>query len=401
MPESAAQSKAGVVPVSSARAVSAAAGRDTPGRDAPGPNSPGQGRCAGASPVSSPGPQSGPLSRRRVLGGLLGGVSAGVAGSLLCGTGSLWGAGRALAGTAGPEVSAGAAGLADAGLVATLIDVDACTGCGACVTACRERNLARVPLPDRPIPQPWPPSVRIQDWSGRRDVTDRLTPYNWLYIQSCVVRTRKGERCVFLPRRCLQCVNPTCVNLCPTGAARECATGAVYIDGATCLGDGRCIRFCPWGIPRRQSGVGVYLDLLPRYIGNGRVFKCDYCHELLAQGREPACVAACPHRAQRVGPRADILALAQRMAAERGGDIYGLHVNGGTNTLYVSALQFRDIEVELLRQDQIGPGRPSLKPAGASMVRENRLLGTVLAAPLAGAAVACLRLWRDSQKGRP
>ena len=286
------------------------------------------------------------------------------------------------------------------GVMTTVIDVDACDGCGACVRACRARNLARVPLPVQPIPQPYPPGVRIQDWADRRDVTDCLTPYNWLYIQSCTVRTQGGLRKVFLPRRCMQCVNPPCVNLCPAAAARQRATGAVYIDENFCLGDGRCIRFCPWMIPRRQSGVGVYLHLAPRYLGNGQVFKCDYCEELIAQGQPPVCVAACPRKAQHFGPREEMFALASELAQARNGDIYGRTINGGTNTLYVSSLLFRDIEVELLRQDQIGVGRPSLRPAVPSMTRENDLLGTVLAAPFAGAALACLRLWRDSQKGR-
>ena len=43
----------------------------------------------------------------------------------------------------------------------------------------------------------------------------------------------------------------------------------------------------------------------------------------------------------------------------------------------------------------ISAGRPSLRPAGASLERENDLVGTVLAAPLAGAALASLRLLRD------
>lgn len=289
---------------------------------------------------------------------------------------------------------------AGGGTMVTVIDVDACNGCGACVRACRARNLDRVPLPAHPIPQPYPPAVRIQDWSDRRDDTDRLTPYKWLYIQSCTIRTGGAVRRVFLPRRCMQCVNPPCVNLCPAGAARQRSTGAVYVDENFCLGDGRCIRFCPWNIPSRQSGVGVYLDLAPRYLGNGQVFKCDYCVDLIAEGHAPACVSACPRKAQHFGPREEMLALAETLAAERKGDIYGRTINGGTNTLYVSELVFRDIEVELLRQDQVGAGRPTLRPPGATMTKENDLLGTVLAAPLVGAGLACLRLWRDSQKGR-
>lgn len=296
--------------------------------------------------------------------------------------------------------SPAAADASSKGFMTTVIDVDACVGCGACVDACRARNLARVPLPVQPIPQPWPHWVPVQDWSDRRQLRDCLTPYNWLYIQSCSIRRGGAARRLFLPRRCMQCVNPTCVNLCPTGAARQRATGAVYMDENFCMGDGRCIRFCPWMIPRRQSGVGVYLDLAPRYLGNGQVFRCDYCVDLLELGQRPACVDACPHQAQHFGPRAVMLALAQELAEARQGDIYGRNVNGGTNTLYVSEIPFPDIEAELLRQDQIGIGRPSLRPAGASMSRENALLGTVLAAPLAGGALACLRLWRDSQKGK-
>ena len=91
---------------------------------------------------------------------------------------------------------------------------------------------------------------------------------------------------------------------------------------------------------------------------------------------------------------------AEIMAAERQGDIFGLNENGGTNTLYVSSQPFRDMEAELLREDQIGFGRPSLRPAGASMDKENRLLSTVLLAPLAGAALAGVRLWREKQKRR-
>ena len=282
----------------------------------------------------------------------------------------------------------------------TVIDVDRCTGCGACVAACRDKNLSTVPLPDLPIPRPYPAWVRSSDWSTHRDEVSRLTPYNWLFIQSCAITVNGVERRVYLPRRCLHCQNPQCVTLCPTGSMRQGKEGSVYVHHATCLGDGPCDRACPWGIPQRQAGVGPYLNIAPRYLGNGQMFKCDYCGTLLKKGEVPACVAVCPEGAMSTGPRDDMVKSAKEMAAKRSGDIFGLKENGGTNTIYVSSILFRDIEANMLRQGKVGAGRPSLRPAGASLDKENSLLRAVLLAPAAGVALACLRLWRDRQARR-
>ena len=77
---------------------------------------------------------------------------------------------------------------------AVVMDVDACTGCGACVRACHERTAARVPRPVSPIPVSRWGRDRRSDWWERRQLTDRLTPYNWLYLQTCTVQTARGER---------------------------------------------------------------------------------------------------------------------------------------------------------------------------------------------------------------
>ena len=56
--------------------------------------------------------------------------------------------------------------------------------------------------------------------------------------------------------------------------------------------------------------------------------------------------------------------------------------------------------VHMLRQGKVGFGMPSLRPAGASMDKENSLLKAVLLAPVAGAALAGLRLWRERKMRR-
>ena len=58
---------------------------------------------------------------------------------------------------------------------------------GACVEACRETNAPKFPDPQKPFPKMIPERVKVSDWSDKQDVDDRLTPYNWLFIQTATV----------------------------------------------------------------------------------------------------------------------------------------------------------------------------------------------------------------------
>ncbi|MFP4316569.1 MAG: 4Fe-4S dicluster domain-containing protein [Desulfovibrionales bacterium] len=277
----------------------------------------------------------------------------------------------------------------------TLIDLNLCIGCGACVDACKESNGHKFPKPEKPFPAMRPNRVAVEDWSDRQDETERLTPYNWLMLQHADVEYRGETHTLHVPRRCLHCQNPPCANLCPWGSASQQENGIVRIDDATCLGGAKCRMVCPWSIPQRQTGVGLYLKLMPSFAGNGVMYKCDRCFDRIEKGEQPACIEICPVEAQIIGPRPQIVAEARKRAEETGGFLYGLEENGGTNTIYLSPVPF-----DLLDQAiEKGPGKPHLAAVENSMALEENLGWAALIAPVAGLTAGLLKTGRFLFKG--
>jgi Fe-S-cluster-containing dehydrogenase component len=277
--------------------------------------------------------------------------------------------------------------------LATLIDIRKCIGCGACVEACQEVNGPKFPEPEKPFPKMYPSRVKVSDWSDKRDVTDRLTPYNWLFIQEATVTVEGEERTITLPRRCMHCQNPPCADLCPWGAARKLKNGITRIDPDICLGGSKCKNVCPWDIPQRQTGVGLYLDILPSFAGNGVMFKCDRCYNRIEAGQLPACIDVCPENVQKIGPRHDIVEEAYAIAKEIGGHIYGDKENGGTNTIYVSPVPFEALNKAIEK----GPGKPHLKRVEDSMAHADTLAKAMLIAPVAGIAAAIGKFYKAAK----
>lgn len=312
--------------------------------------------------------------------------------------------------------------------LATMLDLSKCIGCEACVEACRDANDKYTRDPLKPIPKMFPAKVEIEDWSDRKNETSRLTPYNWLYVQSAEVKINGKNQTFYMPRRCMHCQNPPCANLCPWGAAYKTDLGLSVIDPDVCLGGAKCKQVCPWEIPQRQSGVGLYLKLMPAYAGNGVMFKCHRCYERLAKGQTPACIEICPEKVQTIGPRSEIMAKAQTRAKEINGYIYGDKENGGTNTIYVSPVPFDQIDRAVQTKiDQVvaekvkaavkekgsqvdqaalankiakqeRAGRPKLGAVPNSMAQAENLTWALLIAPIAGLAGAVGRLRKTFQK---
>lgn len=223
----------------------------------------------------------------------------------------------------------------------SIIDLDLCDGCAnldipACVLACKQKNQSSYPVPQKPL-RPYWPQKKYEDFSEHQDRIDRLTPYNWLYIEKINV----GNKTIYAPRRCMHCFDAPCRKVCPFGAIDKSSQGAVGINPNVCFGGAKCRDVCPWEIPQRQAGVGLYLDLAPKFAGGGVMYKCDFCADLLQKGIQPSCAQVCPKGAMRFLPLKQATSQIQKLAEGR--YIYGQEENGGTATWYISSVSFKDL----------------------------------------------------------
>ena len=280
----------------------------------------------------------------------------------------------------------------------TIIDLTKCDGCAAkdtplCVLACRDKNSDRFPKVTKDELTPYWPQKNYEDWSDKQDVTNRLTPYNWTFVDQVEVEHEGSIETVSVPRRCMHCDNPTCQGLCPFSAIKKDENGAVKIDDGMCMGGAKCRDVCPWGIPQRQAGVGIYMNIAPEYLGGGVMYKCDLCADLLAEGKQPACVTACPNEAISFGSKDEMRKLAYEKAAEINGHVYGDKENGGTATFYVSKVPYDIIDAAIKKSKQenneIKLGRPGMEPeVGNKLDTLSGMAMSAAIAPVAGIAAA-------------
>lgn len=292
----------------------------------------------------------------------------------------------ALCGASLPETSAASTNQQ----LATLIDLSLCDGCRdqeipACISACKTINKDKIPKVTENIPEPWPRKT-IEDWSKKQDVFQRLTPYNFIYVHQAQI----DGQTIFVPRRCMHCDNPACATICPFSANHKEKNGAVIIEQNQCFGGAKCRDVCPWEIPQRQSGVGIYLHVLPGLMGNGVMYKCDLCNERLKEGKLPGCIEACPRQALLIGPRPEIEKTAEKRAKAMNGYLYGKKENGGTSTFYVSPVSFEKINSTMIKK----PGQPDMPTDIPRRMAATDPLGkAVLAAPALGLIAAGALGW--------
>lgn len=134
------------------------------------------------------------------------------------------------------------------------VDLDRCSGCKACVTACHSLN-------------------GLDEGEVWRDVGLLLGG------------SRSAPVMQHVTTACHHCLAPACLTACPVNAyEKDPATGIVVHLDDQCFGCRYCTLACPYDVPKYHAEKGI-------------VRKCDMCSSRLAVGEPPACVQSCPHEA--------------------------------------------------------------------------------------------------------
>ena len=147
------------------------------------------------------------------------------------------------------------------------VDVDRCSGCKACAMACKDKNNVPVGMKLR----------KVIDYGGG----------TWEEVDGACVQTNVFTYSVSLS--CNHCADPACVKVCPTQAmTKDPETGIVSNRHDICIGCGSCRMACPYDAPRINPDLGY-------------TYKCNMCADLVAEGKNPACVDACIMRCLHFG----------------------------------------------------------------------------------------------------
>jgi molybdopterin-containing oxidoreductase family iron-sulfur binding subunit len=219
------------------------------------------------------------------------------------------------------------------------VDLDLCTGCGACVVACQaENNVATVGPDQIPLGREmhW---IRIERyWTAARDGRDPLPR--------------------FLPVMCQHCENAPCEPVCPVFASYHTGDGLNAQIYNRCIGTRYCANNCPYKVRRFNWFDYEWPEPLNEQLNpdvtvrsKGVMEKCTFCVQRIrekvnrarAEGREvapgevvPACVQTCPTGALGFGDRNREGSAVSRLAADpRAYRLLDYYLNNGPAVSYL------------------------------------------------------------------
>ncbi len=196
-----------------------------------------------------------------------------------------------------------------------VIDLDRCTGCGACVVACQaENNIAL---------------VGKQRFAEGRNM-------HWLRIERYWEGEFPNVRARFLPMLCQHCDDAPCEPVCPVYASYHTAEGLNGQVYNRCVGTRYCANNCPYAVRVFNFLNPDWPEPLPDQLNpdvtvrsRGVMEKCTFCIQRIRRGKEtakqdkrhvqdgeinPACSQTCPPGAIVFGNFADPESTVSRLA---------------------------------------------------------------------------------------
>ncbi|MEK6286632.1 MAG: 4Fe-4S dicluster domain-containing protein [Acidobacteriota bacterium] len=198
---------------------------------------------------------------------------------------------------------------------AMVIDLDRCTGCEACVVACRVENNI--------------PTVGPEEAAKGRSI-------NWIRIERYFEGEYPDVKVKFMPVLCQHCEEAPCEPVCPVYATYHTDEGLNAQVYNRCVGTRYCANNCPYTVrffnffdPKWDAPLEKALNPEVSVRTRGVMEKCTFCIQRIRKGEDkakdegrevrdgdvtPACVQTCQTKAMYFGNIADPESEVSRLA---------------------------------------------------------------------------------------